>query len=154
MAALPDARGRLGRAGCGPASASPGQAEIALLAGYGVVAGLGYGVALDFAFWPFTTGAGTQLSFVPGGPAAANLHRFVVYAASTSLGWDIGRAVTNAVLIVLTGRAVLGTLRRAARRAAFAGTEQSDTGLCQDQHHGSLARPGTRRRRAATRERA
>ena len=32
---------------------------------------------------------------------------------------DLGRAVTNAVLVAVTGRTVLGTLRRAARRAAF-----------------------------------
>jgi energy-coupling factor transport system substrate-specific component len=48
-----------------------------------------------------------------------NLHRFFVFTLATSLGWDIGRAVTTAVLVLVTGRAVLGALRRAARRAAF-----------------------------------
>jgi len=109
--------------GAGLLPRARGRAEIALLAGYGVLAGLGYGVALDLAFWPFTTGLGTGVSFVAGAPVVDNLHRFAVYAASTSLGWDVGRAVTNAVLIVLTGHAVLGTLRRAARRASFAETE-------------------------------
>ena len=55
-------------------------------------------------------------------PATAlleNLHRFVLFTLATSLGWDLGRAVTNVVLIALTGRAVLLTLRRAARKAAF-----------------------------------
>ena len=42
-----------------------------------------------------------------------------VFSLATSVWWDIGRALTNAVLITVTGRAVLGTLRRAARRAAF-----------------------------------
>jgi energy-coupling factor transport system substrate-specific component len=37
----------------------------------------------------------------------------------TSLGWEVGRALTNAVLIVLVGSAVLGALRRADRRFAF-----------------------------------
>ena len=59
------------------------------------------------------------LSFVPGDPLLDNLHRFVVFTLATSLGWDIGRAVTTGVLVAVTGRAVLGALRRAARRAAF-----------------------------------
>jgi energy-coupling factor transport system substrate-specific component len=50
---------------------------------------------------------------------ADNLHRFLVFSLATSLGWDIGRALTTAALVAVTGRAVLGALRRAARRAAF-----------------------------------
>lgn len=96
-----------------------GRAEIALLAAYGAVAGLAYGILLNLSFWPFTTGLGSGVSFIAGAPIADNLHRFVVFSLATSLGWDIGRALTNAVLVALTGRAVLGTLRRAARRAAF-----------------------------------
>ena len=48
-----------------------------------------------------------------------NLHRFLVFTLATSLGWDIGRAITTAVLVLITGRPVLGARRRAARRAAF-----------------------------------
>ena len=59
----------------------------------------------------------------PTSPAAAwreNLHRFFLYTVTTSsFGWDTGRAITNAVAIVLLGPAVLAVLRRAARRAAF-----------------------------------
>jgi energy-coupling factor transport system substrate-specific component len=105
--------------GAGLLPRARGRAEVAMLAAYGALAGLGYGIALDFAFWPFTVGLGNQLSFVAGAPALQNVHRFAVYAVSTSLGWDIGRALTNAVLIALTGHAVLGALRRAARRASF-----------------------------------
>ncbi len=105
--------------GAGLLPAARGRAELALLAGYGALAGLLYGLALNLTFWPFTTGAGTSLSFVAGAPLLDNLHRFVVFSLSTSLGWDIGRAATNAVLVLVTGRAVLATLRRASRRAAF-----------------------------------
>ena len=38
---------------------------------------------------------------------------------TTSLGFDLPRAATNAVLIVVLGRPVLGALRRASRRAVF-----------------------------------
>ena len=93
--------------------------EVPLLCAYGALAGLLYGVALDFSFWPFATGLDGHLSFVAGAPAWENLQRFAVFSAATSLWWDLGRAVTNVVLIAVTGRAVLATLRRAARRAAF-----------------------------------
>ena len=56
---------------------------------------------------------------VAGAPVVENLHRFLVFSFATSLGWDMGRALTNIVLITLTGSVVLRTLRRAARKAAF-----------------------------------
>ncbi|MGI8434072.1 MAG: ECF transporter S component [Nocardioidaceae bacterium] len=97
-----------------------GRAEIALLVGYGVLAAYGFGFLMNMWSWPFATGAGTALSFVPGGSLGTNLHRFVVYTLTTStLGWDTGRAITNALAIVLLGPAVLATLRRASRRASF-----------------------------------
>lgn len=95
------------------------RAEIGLLAAYGVVAGFLYGALLNLSFWPFATGLSGELSFTAGAPIATNLHRFVVFSAATSLGWDLGRAVTNAVLVTVTGPALLAVLRRAARRAAF-----------------------------------
>jgi len=42
-----------------------------------------------------------------------------VYSLATSLGWDVGRAVTTAVGVVILGRPVLAALRRTAARAAF-----------------------------------
>lgn len=97
----------------------PARWEVPLLAAYGAVTGLLYGIALNFSFWPFATGLAGELSFVAGAAPWENLHRFFVFSLATSLWWDLGRAVTNVVLIGVTGRAVLGTLRRASRRAAF-----------------------------------
>ncbi|WP_252974872.1 ECF transporter S component [Janibacter melonis] len=105
--------------GAGLLPRARGRAEIALLAGYGALAALLYGVALNFAFWPFTVQGESAITFVPGAPALENLQRFLVYSVSTSLGWDIGRALTTVLLVCLTGRAVLGALRRASRKAAF-----------------------------------
>jgi energy-coupling factor transport system substrate-specific component len=49
-----------------------------------------------------------------------NLHRFWLYTIATSTwGWDTGRAVTNVVAILVVGPAVLAALRRASRKAAF-----------------------------------
>lgn len=105
--------------GAGLLPRATGRAEVALLMAYGAVTALAYGVVMNFSFWPFAVGVGNGLSFVPGASIAENLHRFVVFSFATSLGWDLGRAATNVVLIALTGRVVLGALRRAARRAAF-----------------------------------
>jgi energy-coupling factor transport system substrate-specific component len=97
-----------------------GRREIAMLVAYGVVAAYGFGMLMNLWSWPYTIGAGTDLSFVAGAPLLSNLHRFVIFTLTTSaLGWDTGRAITNGVAIVVLGPAVLATLRRAARRASF-----------------------------------
>jgi len=56
---------------------------------------------------------------VPGLGTIANLHRFILFDLTTSLGFDLTRAVTCAILILVLGRPVLAALRRAARRAVF-----------------------------------
>lgn len=97
-----------------------GRVEIVVLAGYAVVAAYFYGLCMNMWFWPFSPAADTPLSYQPGAPVLANLHRFVLFTIATStLGWDTGRALTNAAIIALLGGAVLTALRRAAHRAAF-----------------------------------
>ncbi len=97
-----------------------GAPEIALLVGYGIVASLAYGLIMNLAFWPFQLGSGTGLSFVAGDPVAANLRRFALYDAATSLGWDVGRAATTATGLLLLGAPVLAALRRTATAGRFA----------------------------------
>jgi energy-coupling factor transport system substrate-specific component len=103
-------------AGCLPRA--QGRAELALLAGYGAIAGLAYGLVMDMWFWPFGT-SGTQLHFVAGAPITENLRRFWAFHLASALGFDIPRAAANALLVLLVGTPVLAALRRAARRAAF-----------------------------------
>jgi energy-coupling factor transport system substrate-specific component len=103
-------------AGCLPAA--KGRRELALLAGYGFVSGLVYGLLLDLWFWPYLA-TGTQLGPIPGAPITENLHRFLAYHLATAMGWDLMRALTNAVLVLVAGAPVLAALRRASRRAAF-----------------------------------
>ena len=96
-----------------------GRAELALLAAYGAVASFAFGLAMTLSFWPFGVGAGTELSFVAGDALGDNLHRFALFWLLTSLGWDVGRAVTTALGLALVGRPALAVLRRAAVRARF-----------------------------------
>jgi energy-coupling factor transport system substrate-specific component len=104
-------------AGCLPAAR--GKAELIMLAGYAAVSSLLYGALLNLWFWPFGAGTTTTFSYVPGAGALHNLHSFIFFDLTTSLGFDIPRAVTNAVLVLVLGRPVLGALRRASRRASF-----------------------------------
>ncbi|MDT0186173.1 ECF transporter S component [Microbacterium sp. ARD31] len=100
-----------------------GRAEIAMLAGYAVVASYLYGLLMNLSSWPFTLGIVVpgregSLAYVAGAPVLENAHRFLVYSLLTSTGgWDTGRAITTAVAVVVLGPAILTTLRRAARRA-------------------------------------
>lgn len=96
-----------------------GRAEVVLLSVYGAVAAYLYGFLLNFWFWPFVSSEG-QLSFRPGAAVVTNLHRFFLFSLATSTwGWDTGRAITNVVAIVVIGPSVLVTLRRSARKAAW-----------------------------------
>lgn len=96
-----------------------GRMELAALAAYGAVSSLVFGALMNLSFWPFTLGADTTLSFVPGARLVDNLGRFMLFNLATSLGWDIGRALTTVLMVVLFGGMVLRTLRRAGHRAAF-----------------------------------
>ena len=89
-----------------------------ILVGYAVVASLGYGLVINLWFWPFAS-YGPEVSFVPGAPLLENLHRYLVFDATTSLLWDAGRAVLNGVVLAVAGPALVRALRRASRRAAF-----------------------------------
>jgi energy-coupling factor transport system substrate-specific component len=107
-----------------------GRAEVLLLAAYGFVAGVLYGFVLNLWFWPFGTtgtGASAAVTFVPGAPLVENLHRWLAFSASTSLGFDVPRGIATAVALLLIGRPVLLALRRAARRAAFDARAEFDS---------------------------
>jgi energy-coupling factor transport system substrate-specific component len=90
-----------------------------MLAAYAAISSLLYGALLNLWFWPFGAGTTTSFSYVPGAGLAHNLHSFFLFDLTTSLGFDIPRAVTNSVLVLLLGRPVMAALRRANRRAAF-----------------------------------
>ncbi|SOD60185.1 energy-coupling factor transport system substrate-specific component [Streptomyces zhaozhouensis] len=96
-----------------------GRAELVLVAGYGAVTSLGYGLVMNLQAWPYLAGMSSGISFVPGDPLPENLGRYLTYVLTTSLGWDVPRALLTAGLVLLCGGTVLRALRRATRRAAF-----------------------------------
>jgi len=96
-----------------------GKRELLMLALYGAFSGYFFGFMTNLSFWPFSLDPGSTISYLPGASFATNFHRYLVFDATTSLGWDTGRAITNFVCILVIGPAALATFRRAARRAAF-----------------------------------
>lgn len=96
-----------------------GRVELVLLAFYGAVAGYLFGFMLNLSFWPFSVDPHSSIAYLPGASFTGQWHRYLVFDATTSLGWDTGRAITNFVMILIVGPAALATFRRAARRAAF-----------------------------------
>jgi energy-coupling factor transport system substrate-specific component len=104
--------------GAGSLPPARGFAERLLLATYGALAALVYGLLVNFWFWPFV-GANTRYSFIAGAGVLTNLHHFLLFDLTTSMGFDLTRAVTCAILILVLGRPVLAALRRTSRRAVF-----------------------------------
>ena len=110
-------------AGCLPRAT--GRPERVILAGYGLAAGLLFGLVMNLWFWPFlTSGVPASMAFVPGDPVTANLSHYGAFYLTTSLAWDLPRGVLTAVLVMVAGRPVLASLRRGTRRAAFGVTGQ------------------------------
>jgi energy-coupling factor transport system substrate-specific component len=104
-------------AGCLPRAT--GKRELLVLATYTAVACILYGALMNLWFWPFGGGTATRFAYLSGGGAWENLHRFVVFDVSTSFGFDLPRAATNVVLVLVLGAPVLAALRRGSRRAVF-----------------------------------
>lgn len=112
--------------GAGLLPRAKGRIEIVVLAVYGAIASYVFGFLLNMWFWPYSvgtfigTGADPGLQFVPGDAVVDNLRRFFVFTFATStFGWDTGRAITNVVAICVLGTPVLAALRRARRRVDF-----------------------------------
>jgi energy-coupling factor transport system substrate-specific component len=93
--------------------------ELLVVAGYGAVASLLFGLVMNLSFWPWATTTASSLGYVAGAPAAENLGRFVAFHLATSMGWDLTRALGTVVLVFALGAPAIAALRRAARRAAF-----------------------------------
>jgi energy-coupling factor transport system substrate-specific component len=89
--------------------------EVLVIAAYGWIWAFLYGGIMNLWFWPFTREAG-PLYWVPGLSVSETMHHYWSFYVATSLAWDAAGALTNAVLILVTGAALLRTLRRFAHR--------------------------------------
>ncbi len=93
-----------------------GWGEVILLAFVGAGWGFLYGLTMNPSSWVFVTGpAGAESNIT----LSTLLQRYGAFYVTTSLLWDVVRALGNSALILLSGRATLKTLRRFERRFAF-----------------------------------
>jgi energy-coupling factor transport system substrate-specific component len=104
--------------GAGLLPRATGRVEVVMLACYGAVSGLLYGLLLNLWFWPFIATDG-DIAFVAGAPIHENVGRLLAFTLATSWGFDLPRAVGNAVLLLALGGPALRVLRRTHRIAAF-----------------------------------
>lgn len=95
-----------------------GRAEVVVVAAYAAVVSLLFGLVMNLWFWPFAS-YGPEVSYVAGDSFAANGGRYLLFYVTTSLPWDLGRALLCLLVTLLAGTSLLRALRRAARRAAF-----------------------------------
>lgn len=94
---------------------------VVLLAGWGLVSGLLYGMVMNLWFWPYLAAPrnGPAMFWQTGlGPATA-FARYMLFYVTTSLWWDVGRAAGNLVLILLAGGPILRLLFRFRHRFRF-----------------------------------
>ncbi len=99
-------------------TAAVSRRECAVLAAFGFVWGLLYGVIINLYFWPFAAGPAGQ-AWTPGLGLRETLARYGAFYLVTSFGWDVMRAVGNGVLIGLLGAPTIRALVRFRRRLYF-----------------------------------
>jgi energy-coupling factor transport system substrate-specific component len=92
--------------------------EVGLLAVFGAVWGLLYGVIMNLWFWPFL-GAGAGQTFTQTVSALENLQRYAAYYLATSIIWDISRAVGNVLIISIMAKPILKIFQRFKLRFSF-----------------------------------
>lgn len=100
--------------------------EIILLAIFGALWGMLYGLIMNLWFWPFLAAAPGQ-NFSQSLSIIENFHRYSAYYITTSLIWDMTRAVGNVLLIVLLTNPVLNVLKRFHQRFSFIRLKADET---------------------------
>lgn len=92
--------------------------EVWVLAGFGALWGIIFGIIINLWFWPFVAGSPDQY-WSPGVGVWAAIQRYTLFYLATSLLWDGMRAFGNGLLILLFGAAILRVLRRFHQRFVF-----------------------------------
>lgn len=94
----------------------PRRFEIQVLIAIGIISSLTFGALMDLQIWPWIASTDTQLGFIAGASVLENLARFLTFHLTTAMAWDIPRAMTTAILIAVSARALLPSLSRASMR--------------------------------------
>ena len=92
--------------------------EVVILAVFGAIWGLLFGMIMNLWSWPYIAGPMDQ-SWVPGTGLANAVKNYSLYYLVTSLVWDIGRSLGNFLLLVALAAPVLRAFRRFKMRFGF-----------------------------------
>ncbi|MEM9598390.1 MAG: ECF transporter S component [Acidobacteriota bacterium] len=90
-----------------------------VLGAWGAVAGILFGVIINLWFWPFLQPTDPSVHWQPGLALQQTAIRYVAFYFATSIWWDAGRAVANAVLLFALGEPLLRLLSRFQKRFRF-----------------------------------
>ena len=104
-----------------------GRMEVAALSIYGIATSFFFGLVMDLQLWPWLVGTDTQLSFDSRLGAIENLSRFLTFHLASAMAWDLPRALTTSLLIAISARPILNSLRRASLRLNLNGRGQELT---------------------------
>lgn len=107
-----------GWVGLGAALIAPrarGRTEVILLASYAAVCGFLVGWLLNLWFWPVATTGVTGIGYDPSLAPSQLVIRWVAFSLTTSLAFDLPRAVLTSLLVALVAGAALRVIRRASR---------------------------------------
>jgi len=90
-----------------------------MLAGFGACAALLYGLLLNAWFWPTAVNLPPQLAFIPGAGFSENVLHLWRFTVTTSLGFDIPRALLTALVLLFLGLPFIRLLQRGLTPASF-----------------------------------
>lgn len=89
-----------------------------LLATFGFLWGLFYGLLVNLYFWPFPAGA-PATSWAYGVGLADGLRRYTAFYLLTSFTWDLARSIGNVILMLILGVPTIRALTRFRDRFQF-----------------------------------
>jgi len=100
-----------------------GKAEKLLLAGWGAIIGIIFGLIINLWSWPYiaatTSGLPDSQLWQPGAGLAGALQRYTAFYLATSLPWDLWMGAGNVLLMLFLGPPILRLLRRFKQRFFF-----------------------------------
>jgi energy-coupling factor transport system substrate-specific component len=107
-------------------SIANGKAERWLLAAWGALIGIIFGLIINLWSWPYIAGTTSGLPvdqvWQPGAGLEEALRRYAAFYVATSLPWDLWTGTGNVLLILVLGPPILRLLRRFKQRFFFSVT--------------------------------
>jgi len=92
--------------------------EVILLAAFGALWGMLYGLIMNLWFWPFLAGTAGQ-SWLSSAGLMENLQRYSAYYLATSVVWDVTRSIGNILITLSLTKPVLKIIQRFQVRFSF-----------------------------------